>query len=221
MILFQPLRLKLCSLAIPFALILPANLLAEAITLDNKNTTHITFKRITPNHFDFEDKIVTIKVDKSASFLLYPFKNKRNIKMVSFQWKKQGMINVKDANHEETRQGDDTYIRIGLVIEGEDPFVNPFAPKWVKIVRETLHYSSNKMIYVISGSRHEHGQRWESPYSDDVEIIAAGSRTQPDGWNISEYTFKNAQSIVGLWIMADGDNTQSTFTSQLKALMLK
>ena len=87
-------------------------------------------------------------------------------------------------------------------------------------MRETLHHSSDKMIYIISGSKHEHGQHWKSPFSDEVEIIAAGSRTQPDGWNVSEYTFKNAQSIVGLWIMADGDNTQSTFTSKLKSLTL-
>jgi Protein of unknown function (DUF3047) len=220
MTLINSLKLKLCSLAIAFALISPANLLAEGISLEDKNLTHISFKQITPNHFDFKDDVITIQVDKSASFLLYPFKNKKDIKTVSFQWKKQGTIDVKDASYEETRQGDDAYLRIGLVIEGEDSFNNPFAPKWVKTVRETLHHSSDKMIYIISGSKHEHGQRWKSPYSDEVEIISVGSRTQSDHWNISEYIFKNSQTIVGLWIMADGDNTQSTFTSKIKALTL-
>ena len=221
MILTRLIRLKLSALAITFALTSPASLFAEEITLDNKNTTHITFKRITPNNFYFKEGTLTIKANNSASFLLLPFKSIRKINKVSFQWKKQGSINVKNAQQEETRRGDDAYLRIGLAIEGKPLFVNPLAPKWVKKVRGTLHYSSDKMIYIIPGSRHEDGQHWKSPYSDDVEIIAVGSNTKKDGWNFSEHKFENSQTVVGLWIMADGDNTQSTFTSQLKALTLE
>lgn len=215
------LRLMLSSLAITFALTSPAVLFAEAITLDDNNTTHITFKRIKPNTFDFKDNTLAIRVNNSASFLLLPFEKIRKINGISFQWKKQGTININNELQEETRKGDDAYLRVVLIIEGEYPLINPLAPKWVKKVRKTLRYPSDKMICIVPGSRHEDGQHWKSPYSSDVEIIAVGSTTKKDGWNFSEHTFENSQPVVGLWIMADGDNTQSTFTSMLKSLTLK
>lgn len=213
-------RLKLLITVTIFILVSPAILIAEEIMPDNKNTTHIIFKRIEPNNFYFKEDYLTIQVNNSASFLLLPFKDIKQVSSISLQWKKQGEINTKDAQHEETREGDDAYLRMGLVIEGEPIFNNPLAPKWVKQVRETLHHSSDNMIYLVAGSHHKSGQRWESPYSNNVEIIALGSNTKEDGWNFSEYKFENSLSVVGLWIMADGDNTQSTFTSMLKALTL-
>lgn len=221
MIFTKLLKPNLIAIAIAFTLTAPASLFAEVINLDNKNITHINFKRIKPNHFDIKDNVVTIRVNNSASFLLLSFKEVRKINTVSFEWKKRGVINIKDARQEETRRGDDAYLRIGLIIEGKASFINPLTPRWVKKVRETLHHSSNKIIYIVPGSMHKNGQHWQSPYSKNVEIIAAGSKAQADGWNISEHTFRNTQSVVGLWIMADGDNTRSTFTSRLKALTLE
>lgn len=221
MILTGLIRLNLSTLAITFALTSPASLFAEEIILDNKNTTHITFKRIKPNNFYFKEDALTIQVNNSASFLLLPFENTKTINKISFQWKKQGVININNGIREETRKGDDAYLRVVLIIEGENTLINPLVPKWVRKVRKILQFPSDKMICIVPGSRHEDGQHWKSPYSDDVEIIAVGSNTKKDGWNFSEHKFENSQTVVGLWIMADGDNTQSTFTSQLKALTLK
>lgn len=204
--------------------IMPATLFAEVINdkinLEDKNVTHITFKRIAPNNIVIKQNALTIRVSNSASFILVPFENVKKVNKISFQWKKQGVINIKDAQHEETRQGDDAYLRVGLILEGKAELMNPLAPKWVKTVNETLRHPSDKMIYLTPGSLHQNGRRWKSPYSNDVEIIAVASKTSPDGWYLSEYTFESPQSVVGLWLMADGDNTQSSFTSMLKALTL-
>lgn len=218
------LRTNFNIIVVAVTLTTPINLFSETanavINLEGKDITHVTFKRIAQNTFDVKDNVLTFRVDKSSSFLLVPFENVTEVNKISFQWKKQGVINVKDAQHEETRQGDDAYLRVGLILEGQASLMNPLEPKWVKTVRETLHHPSDKMIYMTPGSRHQNGQHWRSPYSNDVEIIAVASKTNPDGWNLSEYTFEETQSVVGLWIMADGDNTQSTFTSELKALTL-
>jgi len=213
-------RLKLSALVIALTLTPPASLFAEAITLDNKNTTHITFKRIKPNSFVFKEDSLTVQVNSSASFILLPFESPIEINKISFQWKKKGMIDISDGLQEETLKGDDAYLRIVLIIEGKYPLMNPLAPKWVKQVHKILKYPSDKMICIVPGSRHKVGQHWKSPYSNDVEIIAVGSDTKKDGWNFSEHKFEKSQPVVGLWIMADGDNTQSTFTSQLKALTI-
>lgn len=197
-----------------------AEAINEKINLEDDNVTHITFKRIAPNNIVIKENTLTIRVNNSASFLLVPFDNVKKVNKVSFQWKKQGMINIKDAQHEETRQGDDAYLRVGLILKGEAELMNPLAPKWVKKVNETLRHPSGEMIYLTPGSHHQNGRHWKSPYSDKVKIIALASKNSPDGWHLSEYTFESPQSVVGLWIMADGDNTQSSFTSMLKALTL-
>jgi hypothetical protein len=221
--------IKQSSLILSTALIIgllttPTILFAEEInpatSLLDKSITHISFKRITPNYVFAQDNVLNIQVNNSSSFLLLPFKDVRNINKVSFQWRKMGVININDAQQEETRQGDDAYLRVGMILEGKASLPNPLSPKWVKKVRETLHHSSDKMIYLVPGSKHENGQRWKSPYSKDVEIIAVGSKTKKYGWNLSEHTFDETLSVVGLWIMADGDNTQSAFTTKLKTIIL-
>ncbi len=212
---------KIISLAIITTLISAKNVLAEIIILNKDNTTHITFKKVKPSNYFFKQGALKIQVNNSASFLLLPFENTRQITKVSFQWKKSGMINIKDSEHEETRQGDDAYLRVGLALKGKNTVANPLAPQWAKQVREVLHHASNKMIYLTPGSKHNVGEHWKSPYTDDVDIIAVSSKIKADGWNYSEHEFEDSQSVVGLWLMADGDNTQSTFTSWLKSLTLE
>jgi len=212
---------KIIPLVIITLLISSKNVLAEIIILDRDNTTHITFKKIKPGNYFFKEGALKIQVNNSASFLLLPFENTKQITKVSFQWKKKGTLNTRNSEHEETRQGDDAYLRVGLALKGKNTIANPLAPKWAKQVRQVLHHASNKMIYLTPGSKHKVGEHWKSPYSDDVDIIAISSEIKTDGWNYSEHIFNESQSVVGLWIMADGDNTQSTFTSMLKSLTLE
>lgn len=210
-----------CALVI-FLFELPTAVFAgefkSVVNLTDSNVIPVEFRRITPNNFHIDDNVLTIHVNKSASFLLIPFKAVTKIKNVSFEWKKTGNINIQNAGHEETREGDDAYLRVGLILEGKPSLMNPLTPKWVRKVKDALHYPSDKMIYLVPGSQHSAGQRWTSPYSDEVEIIAVSSQEKLDGWNISEYSLQSSQPTVGLWLMADGDNTRSTFTSMLKQL---
>jgi len=217
----RPPVFKVIFLAIIATLISEKNIFAETIIPDGENTTHITCKRITPNNYFFKEDILKIQVNNSASFLLLPFEDTKIITSVSFRWKKTGVLNIKDSDQEETRRGDDAYLRMGLALRGKNTITNPLAPKWAKQVKEVLHHASSKMIYLTPGSKHKVGEHWKSPYSNDVDIIAVSSEMKTDGWNYSEYKFEDSQSVVGLWIMADGDNTQSTFTTMLKSLTLE
>ena len=212
-------RLKFSWLPLLFA---AGHLHADQINLDKTNFEHIHFKRIQPNRISFENDVIRFEVNKSASFLLLAFDDVRNIRRVSFQWKANGMLNKSSVSHEKTRSGDDAWLRVGLIIMGE-PIDLPdlLLPRWMKQVRKTLRYSTDSMVYLIPDARHAVGESWKSPFSSDIDMISVGSTGMADNWNQATHEFANPQQTVGLWIMADGDNTRAIFNSQIRNLVIK
>jgi hypothetical protein len=210
------------NLSLLALLLVTAQLNAEQIVLDKNNFEHIHFKRIKPNQVRFNDDAIHFDVNKSASFLLLAFDDIRSIRTVSFQWNADGMLNKNSIEHENSRKGDDAWLRVGLIIEGPpDPVPEPLLPRWMKQVRQTLKYQSGRMVYLIPDALHTPGDTWKSPFSSDIDMISVDSRDIDGVWKQASYTFTNPQQVVGLWIMADGDNTDSVFKSRLRKLALE
>ena len=194
---------------------------AEPVIVDERSVEHIHFKRINPNTVSFEHGVVRFSVDNSASFLLLAFDDIKNVNAVSFQWKAAGTLKKNSEQHERSRKGDDAWLRVGLILEGEPAHVpEALLPRWMRQVRKTLKHPSNRMIYLLPGAMHAPGTSWKSPFSDDVDMVSVSSSETTNGWNQVEHEFPEAQRTVGLWIMADGDNTNSVFSSQLKNLII-
>ncbi|MEC7131790.1 MAG: hypothetical protein VXW68_07965, partial [SAR324 cluster bacterium] len=103
------------------------------LKLSEELFTPINFKRIKPNRFSFRDDRIILKVDQSASFLLFPFERITNIKRVQFDWKSEGLLKVEDAVHEASKQGDDAFIRVGLILKSKSDFIDLFgSPQWIR-----------------------------------------------------------------------------------------
>ncbi len=209
-------KLKLLITCLALFIARAAN--AIALDLDHPGLSHIVFKHIAANNYQYQDGILNITVNQSASFLLLPLSQQTPITSVSFQWKKQGELRSQDAKFEESKEGDDAYLRIGLMLKGEARWLNPLAPKWIKQVKQTMQLPSEKMIYLVAGSKHQAGQQWLSPFSEDIEIIAVDNHNLDDGWIQAQHNFNVPMNVVGIWIMADGDNTGSSFISSLRSL---
>ena len=181
----------------------------------------VTFKHILPNAISLSKQMMTIEVNSSASFTLLPFDSIKPVTRVDFEWSSRGQLKLDSASLEATREGDDARLRIGLVLLGENPgFINPLTPDWLKTVRKRLHFPSQSLIYLIAGARHSPGSIWLSPYNDQVTMIASKDTAIDDNWFHSSHTFTTPQPVIGLWIMADGDNTHSRFTTRLRKLVL-
>lgn len=194
---------------------------AEPVIIDEHSVEHIHFKRINPNTVTFDNGVVQFSVDNSASFLLLAFDDIRNVKTVSFQWKATGDLNKNSEQHEKSRKGDDAWLRIGLMLEGEPAYIPEFLqPRWMRQVRKTLKHPSNRIIYLLPGALHAPGTRWKSPFADDIDLISVSSNPAGDGWKQVEHQFDETLRTVGLWIIADGDNTHSVFSSQLRNLVI-
>ena len=196
--------------------------IAEAVVLQKNEFEHIHFRRIQPTIVSFGDAVINFDVHKSSSFLLQAFDEIRPVSAVSFEWKASGMLNKSSRYHEKTRAGDDAWLRVGLIISGEPELVpEPLLPRWVIKVRNTLKHPSDRMIYLIPDAQHDPGESWKSPFSSNIDMIAIDSEETGDGWNQARYVFAEPRQAVGLWIMADGDNTASIFNSQIRNLVLE
>ena len=183
---------------------------------------HITFRRIPANDFSLSNKTLTIKVNKSASFILLPLERVTYLNQVSFDWRSHGALHVSSSAEEASRDGDDARLRLGLLLLAEkaQTFDNPLAPRWLKTVRQSLRFPSDRLIYLVAGAQHPANSVWPSPYSDKATMIAIGSEAGENGWQHARYDFHQPKAVVGLWIMADGDNTGSHFTTELRKLVL-
>lgn len=195
---------------------------AEILDINQHTAQHIQFKRITPSQYQFEPASLRIQVDDSASFLLVPFKQIKTVSAVRYAWKlESGELRLNDAAHEADRDGDDAVFKLGLLIEGDPGFGNPLAPKWLKQANAALTNPSDRMIYIVANARHPAGQSWTSPYNNKIQMTAAQNRPLEAGWIEASHVFDSPVSIVGLWLMADGDNTDSRFSVRVKNIELE
>ena len=105
-------------------------------------------------------------------------------------------------------------------MSGEAPSIPFFAPAWIKAIGDNMKLPSDKLLYLVVGAKNKPGARWESP-SDSMNFLALASTPGKDGWMKVDHTFKTPHKVVGLWIMADGDNPESVFETRVKSLVVE
>lgn len=194
---------------------------SEAMDVSVKGLKLVTFSKIAPTLYSDDKDSLKMQVQSSSAFLLLPFAKPKKITGLTFQWKSDGGPKVKDQKHEREKDGDDAPLRIGLLVSGEAPTIPFFASSWIKAVRDHMKLPSDDMIYVAVGTKSPAGATWDSPYSSSIHVVVAADKPLADGWRQAQYQPKTPLEIVGLWIMADGDDTKSQFTTWLRQLSLE
>lgn len=208
------------NIACLFLLLEAGTALAAPVPLELHNFAHITVGDLPPTRYRRGPEGLQMHVDRSASFLLLPLDQPTVVRGLRLRWRSSGTYAVPSARAEESKSGDDQRLRVGLLIAGDPPSVPFFAPAWVKAVKAHLRWPSDRMVTFVGGSRHAPTERWRSPYSSSIECIALGGRPAPDGWIRSEVRMDGPVSVVGVWLMADGDDTGARFETDLAELEL-
>lgn len=194
---------------------------ANVLVLQADNFEHIEFRRIKSNRHSFDDQQLKIEVDNSASFLMKPFDEVRKVTRISFSWKSEGAPKIKNAEHEKSRPGDDAVFKLGLLLQAEEALSNPFLPSWMKRVEKLLKFPSENMLYLVADAKHAQGEQWLNPYNDRITMISMHSANEGQGWRRASYDFEIPLNVVAVWLMSDGDNTDSSFTSHVKNIIIE
>jgi hypothetical protein len=197
-------------------------LLAQPIDLRPNAFEHVHFPALPKTLYTTgSDHTLSADVQKSASFLLKSFDTALQVSRLRLVWKSSKDLSAKiTPSVIKTKSGDDAVLKIGLLLKGDPPFMPIFAPRWIKQVRQYLKVSTDRMIWMIVGTALPDGEEWESPWNSRIKHVAVASRTVNDGWHESATAFEPL-SLVGVAIMADGDNTSSSFTTNVRELALQ
>ena len=191
------------------------------VPLDVARFAHISMGDAPPTGYRNSGSALVMQVRSSASYLLLPLAAPQTVRGVQLRWRSAGARRVRTAAAEETKAGDDHLLRVGLILAGDAPSIPPFAPAWVKTIRERLTSPSNRMIYLVAGARHAPGSRWRNPYADSIDNVALPTAVAGDGWTRSAIVLDRPVEVVGLWLMADGDDSGSSFETTLAELQLE
>ncbi len=191
---------------------------AAAETFGFGDFKHITFEKVSPTRYSEKEGVISAEVVSSSSFLLKPFPAIKQIRKIKWRWKMSGDFRVRSLDELKTKAGDDAVLRVGLIKSGNAPMVPFFAPAWIKAIQSQMKLSGTEMQYLVVGGPAAPGSAWVSPYTNSMNMRQVQSTIEADGWNLAEYTFPEPIMVVGLWIMSDGDGTQSRFVVSLKDL---
>ncbi len=195
----------------------------KIISLSEGDFEHIQFRTKTPNVYSYHenDNGLLIEVDGSASFLMQAFTEVKLVSQVSFEWKSNGRPAIKDAVHETKRQGDDAVFKLGLLIETPGALSDMFLPSWMRRVDDLLNFPSDEIIFLVTDAKHVGGQRWTGPYNSRITMISMHEVADSQGWNKASYQFPELVKVVAIWLMADGDDTASSFTVHIRNIKIE
>jgi hypothetical protein len=203
-------------------LLITTALLAQPIDLRREAFEHVHFRALPQTVYSTSSgHTLSAEVQKSASFLLKSFDAALQVSRLRLVWRSSIDLSTKTPPSAiKTKNGDDAVLKIGLLLKGVPPFMPIFAPSWIKQVKHFLKVPTDRMIWMIVGSGLPDREEWVSPWNSRIKNVAVAGSLSSDGWYLSVAEFEPL-SLVGLAIMADGDNTSSSFKTDLKELSLQ
>jgi len=176
---------------------------------------HLHYGKVPQNEVTFSASGLALKVDASASPLFY-----RMAKPV-----KVTALNAEGSVSDfPTKEPADYALRIGLVTEGTRRlgwFRKLFAPEWLRQLSEIAPGEGfGQVVFYVLSQGKEIGDRRIFSEGEAFEEIVAASQAKPGNFSLTQ-RLDPPLVVSALWVQADGDDTQSHFTTRLKSLTLE
>ena len=183
------------------------------------------YRNIKPSHVEINGS-VTIQVNKSASPTFYVFEAAKKVKGFEVVFETSSLPKIPDNKVQGDKGADDFVFRLGLVESGKKKppkFQLMFAPDWLNTLVKS--FSGNRglgKVYFFNVANKPKPD-WSTrthPASDILkeeivmELETSGSVTM-------KHSLKNELSVEGLWLSADGDDTDSEFSVIIKKIRLE
>lgn len=175
--------------------------------------------------YSLEDGALVATVRKSSSSLVLPFDQVKMIRSITYDWCTTREMASITKEKEQTKQGDDAALRLGILIAGSTPGVPLFVPNWIKRLEKIVKFPTQEILFITSGVATPAGKTWQSPYTKYISMTVAKSTPKKLAWcKQGQEGFFEAKSPIettGLWFMADGDDTLQSFTTWISNIQIK
>lgn len=185
----------------------------------------LTYRGIPAHDVRFSDAALTIKVARSAAPVIYPLPAPISVRSVRAHGRLSGTLNLSPG--QQGQPGFDDYaLRLGLVEVGQRRpgfLERRFAPPWMRKLFSLAPPGAgiSRIQFFNLGVRQDQlGQHRRHPLSELLHerIVAVPG---PDGRFELRGQLDSAVEVCAIWISADGDDTQSTFTLTIERIELE
>ena len=202
--------------------------LAGAIALPVQqagNWQLLEFDRLKANDVTFTREGMMVKVDQSASPIIYPLDGPKTVARVSVTGNLSDLLNL-PANTQGQKGNDDFSLKVGLVVAGEktlNPVQRLFSAKWIKTLFDLAPKGTGvEKIYFLNAVQEKNllGQQRQHPLSELIYENNVWLLDKTGDFTLS-YSLEAPQQVIAVWLSIDGDDTRSRYTTTIKSLELE
>lgn len=182
-----------------------------------------SYSSIPRNEVDFSNRGILVKVNSSASPLIFPFKDKESLSGFRVAGEFRGLPKFADPSSQGKKGFDDFPLRLGFVVSGKKQlgtFQKLVAKDWVRRLFSLAPEGEgvDKILFFnITQNPHQVGGERTHPMSELIRETFIDSVKEKGEYSYS-YTFKAPIEVLAIWISIDGDDTKSAFDVLIRAL---
>lgn len=202
--------------------------LAGAIALPLQQTGDwqlLEYSGLKANEVTFSREGMRVRVDNSASPIIYPLDEPTRVSRVSVTGNLNKLLNV--ATESQGDEGNDDFaLKLGLVIAGDktlSAFQRMFSAAWIKTLFDLAPDGAGvEKIYFLNAVQHKSllGRQRRHPLSDLIYENNAWLLDKAGDFSFS-YELDKPQDVIAIWLSIDGDDTRSSYTATIHSLNLE
>ena len=182
----------------------------------------LSYSRIRPTEYKFSNGKLTIQVDKSASPFLFPFEKPAKLKNIRLRGVLLEVPHLKSGK-------DDFILRVGPAIEGQrqlNAVQRMLAPKWISVLDDLARNKGRKLGYLDLSlvGLNSAAPSWKQRQHPDTDLINERFVLGMDGigpFDLNLSYPETSPPSLGLWLGADGDNSEAHFSLRIDELLLQ
>ncbi len=201
-------------------------LAAFALPMDSsQNWQILEFRNIKPHKTEFTTKGLKLKVEASASPIIFPLPQGMKVSEVQVEGLLSGLLTLKKEIAQGQKGNDDYTLRIGLVVEGKKRLnfaQRMVAASWVKKLFDLAPKDKgvDRIEFLVATQTAEAvGQKRVHPLTDLIQEQVVWSLLKPGAFNLS-HKFSEPLPVVAIWLSIDGDDTKSSYEINLSKIQL-
>lgn len=184
------------------------------------------YSKIPANKVSIVGQNLHIQVQKSASPLIYPMKEKVRVTGFKIKGEFKSLPKFKDVTQQGKKGFDDFPLRIGFIVPGEKRLSGVkkmFAPDWIKNLYRQLPENQGLdhiTFFNLTQNPDLVGTSRVHPSTDLISEKFIETVNSPGPFDVT-YALKEPIVAAAIWLSIDGDDTKSDFDVLISQLELQ
>ena len=185
----------------------------------------LEYNGLRANQVDFAAEGMAVRVDQSASPIIYPLPEPRRVSRVAVEGFLSDLLQV-EAEAQGQDGGDDFSLKIGLVVRGEkslNPLQRLVSARWIKTLFDLAPKGTGiDRIQFLNAVQYPDllGRQRQHPLSELIHENNVWLLDAPGDFNL-EYRLEQPLEVIAVWLSIDGDDSRSQYTTLIRRLELE